>query len=53
MRKKISMLFLVLLTVPCIALAQLNVSGTVTDDMGTPLPGATIILKGTTSYHRF
>ncbi|TKD62501.1 SusC/RagA family TonB-linked outer membrane protein [Flavobacterium sp. ASW18X] len=49
MRKKISMLFLVLLAVPCIALAQMNVSGTVTDDMGTPLPGATIILKGTTN----
>ncbi|WP_155601190.1 carboxypeptidase-like regulatory domain-containing protein, partial [Zobellia amurskyensis] len=49
MRKKITMFFLVLLCAPFFALAQLNVTGTVIDDLGLPLPGASIVLKGTTN----
>lgn len=49
MRGKITMFFLVLLCVPLFALAQQEVTGTVIDDLGLPLPGASIVLKGTTN----
>lgn len=31
------------------ALAQIEVSGTVTDDLGDPLPGAAVLVKGTSN----
>lgn len=49
MRGKITMFFLVLFCAPLFALAQQEVTGTVIDDLGLPLPGASIVLKGTTN----
>lgn len=39
----------VLLCLPIYAQAQINVSGTVTDEAGVPLPGVSIIIKNSTS----
>ncbi len=40
-------LFLVLLTLPIAVFSQLKVSGTVTDNLGEPLPGVNVVVKGT------
>jgi len=32
-----------------VALAQIEVTGTVTDDLGDPLPGAAVLVKGTSN----
>ncbi len=42
-------LTLCLLMVFQVALAQQTVSGTVTDQNGQPIPGATVVLKGTST----
>jgi iron complex outermembrane receptor protein len=46
MRNYINFLLVCLLTVQ-VAVAQQTVSGSVTDESGIPLPGATVIEKGT------
>ena len=43
----VACVFLLLITVP--AFAQQSVSGTVLDDTGQPLPGVSILEKGTTN----
>ncbi len=56
MKSKINqILTLCLLMVFQVALAQQTVSGTVTDQNGQPIPGATVVLKGTNNsyYSRF
>ncbi|GAA3576645.1 TonB-dependent receptor [Snuella lapsa] len=45
--KQIKFLLILFLT-PVVLLAQQTVKGTVTDDQNLPLPGASIIIKGTT-----
>src|SRR6056300_1109116 len=50
MKSKINqILTLCLLMVFQVALAQQTVSGTVTDQNGQPIPGATVVLKGTST----
>ena len=46
--KKLSLLLFALLVSSATLLAQRTVSGTVTDDNGTPLIGANVLVKGTT-----
>ena len=48
MRNYINFLLVCLLAVQ-VAVAQQTVSGSVTDESGTPLPGATVIVKGTSN----
>lgn len=47
MKKQKLLLFVALLCFGSIALAQTTVTGTVTDNQNTPLPGASVIEKGT------
>ena len=49
MRKKIKAIFLIFFTTSFALLSAQNisVSGTVADESGTPLPGVTILVKGT------
>ena len=46
--KKVTLLLLLLLTTVGFAVAQRNISGTVTDVKGDPLVGASVVVKGTT-----
>ena len=43
-----AIIVLLLLLAPFTLLAQVNVSGVVTDDRGETLPGVNILVKGTT-----
>ena len=47
--KFIQILTLALIAVFQVALAQQVVTGSVTDQDGMPLPGATVVIKGTSS----
>ncbi|MBL7792558.1 MAG: carboxypeptidase-like regulatory domain-containing protein, partial [Saprospiraceae bacterium] len=47
--KKLSLVLMLVLGVMGFALAQRTISGTVTDEKGEPLIGASILVKGTTS----
>ncbi|QYH37566.1 TonB-dependent receptor [Algoriphagus sp. NBT04N3] len=44
-----SLFLLFFVLVSATAFAQITIRGTVTDDIGEPLPGATILVKGTTT----
>lgn len=46
--QKLLLLFMVLIVTISSAIAQKEVTGNVTDDTGQPLPGATVLVKGTT-----
>ena len=50
MSKKIIRIFLMCLVVLFVnsVMAQNSITGTVTDDSGSPLPGASVVVKGTT-----
>jgi len=48
MNKKQLLLLLAFIVIISSAIAQRTVTGTVTDDMESPLPGAAVIVKGTT-----
>ncbi len=47
--KKLSLMLALVLAVTGMALAQRTVTGTITDDVGEPLIGASILVKGTTT----
>lgn len=47
--KKLLLFFMVLIVAISSAMAQKSVTGTVTGDDGTPLPGVTVVAKGTTT----
>jgi len=47
--KKLSLVLMLVLGAVCTVLAQRTVSGTVTDDNGEPLIGASVLVKGTNS----
>lgn len=48
MQKLLSLLMVLIVTVTS-AMAQKSVTGKITDDSGQPLPGATVLVKGTTN----
>ena len=47
--QKLLLLFMAFIVTISSAIAQKEVTGKVTDDTGQPLPGVTIIVKGTTN----
>ena len=49
MKRKLTLIVVMLLTGCAFAFAQTKVSGTVKDDQGGTLPGVTITVKGTTN----
>jgi TonB-linked SusC/RagA family outer membrane protein len=44
---KLNKLLFMLLVLPAIIFAQSTVTGTITDDLGGPIPGAAVVVKGT------
>ena len=44
-----SILFICMLTSAQVAFAQTQISGVINDDQGQPLPGANVLLKGTSN----
>ena len=45
---KLGMILFLMILAPCLMAQNVQVTGQVTDDTGEPIPGATVLVKGTT-----